>query len=232
MSTEANKNRVIDEINSLTVVRHANTLKARGGQSDAKRALSVDGLLQSVVLRDAMLSADIADWDVVLSSPLIRAMHTTLIVAGNIPETMEFFGISTDPNLPLNIMFKEQGYVPLIGTPDRPGYFNHYLGEHVKKWGREGLKVLLARSMQEENCANILVGGHAVCSSVLVWALFEALGYEAPECVTHVCLGEAQAIHVEIDTLGVPTATLISPQVPEPDPDVIGGLAKRYAEAA
>ena len=194
---------------SVTAARHGKAAKVNPTDTDAQRQLNELGLKQAASLYRSLKGLPI---DVVVSSPLPRAMGTAQIATGRAPTPVEALGVDPNPELPVNIMFEALMYSPLIGEK---AYFNHELAEHLKNWGRTALKELIAIAVQlrEETGkpVHMMAFGHAVCSNILIWAIYEALGQEekVPKSVTHVNLDEACALRLEINdgVLGITTIT-------------------------
>lgn len=67
----------------LYLMRHAEALDARAGQADADRPLTEKGLRRSQDAAAALVAMDVR-LDLVLTSPLLRAVQTAEIVAGKL----------------------------------------------------------------------------------------------------------------------------------------------------
>lgn len=207
------KDQILSTIASITILRHGNAAKAAEGQADSTRALTEKGARQAKALGQALEGYEM---DFVLSSPYLRAEDTVNIVTGVIPITLDILGIDENPENPLNVMFKDLAYSPLIGDQGKMGYYEHALGSYLKTWARASVEAII-RNVQSSkiDALHLVVGNHAVMSNALIDEICKALGHSSPECVTHYNLGEAQALRLTI-TDGIPTVELIAPQVPEP----------------
>jgi hypothetical protein len=194
------KIRIQESIASVTFLRHGNAAKALAGQSDSLRELTPLGLRQAQALADKLKRfAPDGGYNVVMSSPLERAMKTTLYAACIPPKACPAFGISDDLEHPLNQMFIELMYAPLTT------YLQHELGFHLREWGDKALEavVLAAEDFKAEHGekAHMVFGGHAVMQPMAALALLEALGVPAldiPDVILNKNLGEAQALGIVV----------------------------------
>jgi len=202
---------------SITLARHGNAAKKTEGGTDRERALTEHGRRQSHGLRDALRGAT---FDFVGSSPLTRAMEMSRISTGDEPIEIIELGVNEDPHDPINIMFADLVYSPLVASAydpknpeSKPGYYQHHLGEHLKSWARETIEVILAKAEDEaeslDRPVHIFIGGHAVCHPALADALAEQisevdsnLAAVISSLVQAYNLGEAEAIKIVLPADG------------------------------
>ena len=191
-------------IASITFARHGKAV-GKPGEPDSQRQLNELGLSQAKKLGEKIAGLPV---DLVVSSPLPRAVNTIKIATGKdeiIP--LEELGVTDDPKDPLNIMFEALKYSPLVSSdPNSLGYFQHELGENLKLWATTALiRILSAAKEVSEKLGrpvHVVVGGHAVCQPALAWILCQELeGELTSELIgfaESVNLGEAEAIHINL----------------------------------
>lgn len=158
----------------IYIVRHGETARNREkrlqGRSDA--SLNDNGILQAEQARDFFGKQEIC-FDKVYSSPLIRAVQTARIIAG---EQAEIF---TDDRL------LEMDYGPYEGSSlEEPApELIHFFSDFVHNPAPEGMESLdhvvtrlgmFLKDIQKENARNILIATHAI-------AMKGALEYLTPD---------------------------------------------------
>lgn len=203
------KTEILQILASLTVLRHGQAEKEpTAGQPDSTRKLTALGRQQAFGLASS-LNKEVPDgFDVIICSPFERAVETTAIACGIQPDPFIEFGCSDDAAHPLNVMFKELAYAPLLSLdrdPAKIGYFQHELREHLWTWGDAALeRVLVEAKAYKEMCGqpvSVIVGGHAVVQNILLVCLYKALGFsdiDIPPFVMFGNLGTAEALRVVV----------------------------------
>lgn len=199
------KSALTSVISTITMARHGKAPSVLG-KPDSERVLGELGLQQAGALKAKLKDHPV---DLVVSSPLVRAVDTISIATGK-PKTdiilLAALGCSDDPADPLNIMYNELGYVPLITDDlEKPGYFQHELTHNLKDYGHMALKSVIAVSEEASRRLggrpiHVIIGGHAVCQNALAWALCEQLEQDGPaaQLVTRTSLGEAEAFRFDL----------------------------------
>lgn len=207
MKSDISATTIRDCFLSLDLARHGNSVKNTNGQPDAERMLSSQGIIQAHLISAQLVTA----YDLVASSGVLRAETTTQIMTGyNYPTVIKAMTLcAEDMEDPLNVMFMDLGYASL------KTYFNHKLGERLKQWSFTALAAIMqeTRVVAPLGCADVFVGGHAVCQPGIAWAIGTILreesvpgGNDLEEAMIELSpgLGEAEVIRLKFsDTYGV-----------------------------
>ena len=159
--------RILAAFNQLRLGGHGNAVETMPGQLDVNRPLSMEGIRQA---RAIGKEQEGEHFDLVATSPAIRAQETAKFAAGRVYNvgTIESLGINVeDQTNPLTIMFNELNYASL-GT-----YFAHQFGDELKAWAMRVLTeiVEMAERAKPSGHAKVFIVGHAVCHPAIAWTI-------------------------------------------------------------
>ena len=208
------KDAVATVVAKLVLARHGKATSAQPGQRDATRQLTELGQKQAAALS---LELGEGNWfDVVVSSPLDRAMETTKLATLQTVTPVQELGVNDNADDPINIMFGKLGYAPLSA------YFQHELSPALKEWARAAIIRVLELAEREAvelgRPVQVFIGGHAVCTNALIWALCELIDDDEmcgqmKNIALEAQLGEAHAVVIDFSGNTPPQCTLVKPVV-------------------
>ncbi len=177
----------------ISFFRHGKAVKADPNQSDLDRVLSAVGQEQARALRKKLGGRK---FDLVLSSPAWRAVHTAVLVTGDeiglVPELYpdpKDGGVGTEIDRLANL--------PHLGYCEVARYLNEEGGDVVTDWGRSVWESVKDKEINAEY-TDIAIFGHAVCLQALGMAACE----DNPglvEKIGMINLGECEGFVVTFD---------------------------------
>ena len=149
-------------MSAIYIVRHGQTAGNRKKvlQGRSNLPLNEEGIRQAEEVRD-YLRAEGVRFDRVYSSPLIRAVQTARIIAG------EEAGILTDDRL-LEMDYGPYEGLSLESPPPEIIYFFSDFAHHPAPDGMESLESVVRRSgefirdLRHAGCGNVLISSHAI----------------------------------------------------------------------
>lgn len=182
-------------------VRHGKAGPAPEGKGDIDRPLNEKGHNQALDRREEL---DGIDFDLVISSPALRARETAVRVAaaadGDVIVAQSLYPDPTDNDLGtrLDKLFglPHLGYVPVSA------YLKEKDGDVLTDWAAVARHEVLALIEKHGSPKNVLIAGHAVAIPALAMAIAEDT--ELPDEIAEINLGECEGFALVLDAEGDP----------------------------